>query len=249
MAIATGLNIPINPPVNSLANSKRDPKLFLTSMYKDQLVPEYATAAIAALTEQQIIVNYPDVRVLNANRPINRAELAGLIYQALIYTKQLPKTTEVAQYTQYIVNPNAPLFDVSRYHGHEIVTRLVVNLSRRQVTAYRGDAKFKTYAIGVGRSGWETPTGTYQVRQIIERPAWKNPFTGDVIKGNDPENPLGGYWIGFWTNGKDWSGFHATSQRDSVGRASSHGCIRMYKEDIKELFAQVTPATVVQVSR
>jgi lipoprotein-anchoring transpeptidase ErfK/SrfK len=82
---------------------------------------------------------------------------------------------------------------------------------------------------------------------MFERPAWKNPFTGDVIPGGDPDNPLGKYWIGFWTNGKDWSGFHGTPNRDSVGTAASHGCIRMYNEDIAELFAQVSPATVVQV--
>ncbi len=244
MAIANGLNIPVN--------TKRDPNLFLASMYhgqdKNQLVPDYAIAAIAALTEQEIIVNYPDVRILNPQRAINKAELAGLIYQALVSTKQLPKLASDPNVSKYIVNPAAPLFDISRYGNQDLVTKLVVNLSRRQVTAYRGNTKVKTYAIGVGRAGWETPIGNYRVQQIIERPAWKNPFTGDVIKASDPENPLGGYWIGFWTNGKDWSGFHATAQRDSVGKASSHGCIRMYKEDIKELFAKVTPSTVVQVA-
>jgi len=89
--------------------------------------------------------------------------------------------------------------------------------------------------------------GVHRVQQLIERPAWKNPFTGDVIKGGDPDNPLGERWIGFWTNGKDWSGFHGTPNRASVGQAVSHGCIRMYNEDIIELFSMVSQQTVVRV--
>src|SRR5579883_547062 len=124
--------------------------------------------------------------------------------------------------------------------------RLEIHLSRRQVVMYRGDVPVKSYAIAIGRPGWETPVGKYEVRQMIKNPTWVHPLEkGVVIPGGDPENPLGRYWIGFWTDGKNWIGFHGTPTPRSVGRASSHGCIRMYNKDVEELFKAVTIGTVV----
>jgi lipoprotein-anchoring transpeptidase ErfK/SrfK len=126
--------------------------------------------------------------------------------------------------------------------------RLEIRLSRRQVTLYRGETPLKSYAIAVGRPGWETPVGTYEVKQMIKNPTWVHPLQkGVVIPGGDPENPLGRYWIGFWTDGKNWIGFHGTPTPRSVGRAASHGCVRMYNKDVEELFKQVTLGTVVTV--
>lgn len=126
--------------------------------------------------------------------------------------------------------------------------RLEIRLSRRQVALYRGDTLIKNYPIAVGRPGWETPVGSYAVKQMIKNPTWVHPLEkGVVIPGGDPENPLGRYWIGFWTDGKNWIGFHGTPTPRSVGRAASHGCIRMYNKDVEELFKQVTIGTVVTV--
>ncbi|MBE9209081.1 L,D-transpeptidase [Nostoc sp. LEGE 06077] len=134
---------------------------------------------------------------------------------------------------------------------NDLVTQplhLQISLRQRRVTLYRGKTQIKSYPIAVGRKGWGTPTGNFRVRTMLEKPTWINSFTGKAIPGGDPENPLGNYWIGFWTNGKDWVGFHGTPNADSVGKAASHGCIRMYNQDVKELFHQInlgTPVTVV----
>ncbi|MBE9212262.1 L,D-transpeptidase [Plectonema cf. radiosum LEGE 06105] len=74
-------------------------------------------------------------------------------------------------------------------------------------------------------------------------------MTGKAITGGAPENPLGTHWIGFWTDGQNWVGFHGTPNPETVGKAVSHGCLRMYNRDIKELFQLVnlgTPVTVIQ---
>ncbi len=128
------------------------------------------------------------------------------------------------------------------------LTRLEISLSRRKVTLYRENTPIKSYPVAVGRAGWETPKGNFQVMQMLQNPKWINPLTDEAIPGGDPENPLGRYWIGFWTNGKNWIGLHGTPTPGSVGTAASHGCVRMYNKDIEELFAQVsvgTPVTVV----
>ncbi len=125
--------------------------------------------------------------------------------------------------------------------------RLTISLSRRQVTLYHGKAPIKSYPIAIGKKGWETPTGNFYVMQMMENPVWIHPLTGVAIPGGSRQNPLGRYWIGFWTNGTNWIGFHGTPNPESVGRAASHGCIRMYNKDIQELFSQVTMGTPVTV--
>ena len=126
--------------------------------------------------------------------------------------------------------------------------RLELNLSKRQVTLYRGEQPLKSYPVAIGRPGWETPTGTFQVLQKVEKPTWIHPLQeGVVIPGGDPDNPLGNYWVGFWTDGNNWIGFHGTPTPESIGKAASHGCVRMYNKDIAELFPQLTVGTVVTV--
>lgn len=127
--------------------------------------------------------------------------------------------------------------------------RLEIQRSKRRVILYRGKVRYKTYPIAVGRPGWETPMGTFKVMEMIKNPAWVHPFTGETVPGGDPENPLGRYWIGFWTDGRNWIGFHGTPTPKSVGQAASHGCVRMYNKDVEELFQKITPGTVVKVVR
>ncbi|GAA6617007.1 L,D-transpeptidase [Scytonema sp. NUACC26] len=126
---------------------------------------------------------------------------------------------------------------------------LKINLRQRQVTVYQGENLIKSYPIAVGRRGWETPVGSFRVRDMLVNPTWIHPKTGKSIPGGDAENPLGNYWIGFWTNGKDWVGFHGTPNPETVGTAASHGCIRMYNQDIEELFKLVSVGTPVTVER
>jgi hypothetical protein len=232
VAIARELNL------NSKAH--KTPQTYLLSMYRDALkVPDYAIPAIATLTQQGLVTNYPDPRILAPTNAITKSELAVLLYQALAYQKKLPALSSL-----YTINPNRQLWDRELMQ----VTRLEVSISKRKVTAFHGEIPLKTYPVAVGKEGWSTPIGNHRVLQTIEYPAWQNPFTGAVIPSRDPNNPLGDRWIGFWTNGKEWSGFHGTPNRASVGQAASHGCIRMYNEDVRELFSQVTVGTIVRVS-
>ncbi|MFN4967406.1 MAG: L,D-transpeptidase [Pseudanabaena sp.] len=220
--------------------SVKTPQAYLLSMYRDaSQVPDYAIPAIAALTNEALVTNYPDPRILKPKDAISKSELAVLLYQALAYQKKLPFLK-----SPYTINPNRQLWDRELMQ----VTRLEVSISRRTVTAFHGEIPLKTYPVAVGRQGWSTPIGNHRVLQTIEYPSWQNPFTGEVIPSKDPENPLGDRWIGFWTDGKNWSGFHGTPNRASVGQAASHGCIRMYNEDVRELFSQVNVGTVVRVS-
>ena len=131
----------------------------------------------------------------------------------------------------------------------ETTSCLDLNLTQRRVTLFNNGIKVKSYPVAVGKAGWETPTGKFKVEHKYRNPTWKNPFNGSIIPGGDPENPLGRRWLGFWTDGTNWAGFHGTPNRASVGRAASHGCVRMYGEDIAELFDQVAVGSTVIVRR
>lgn len=124
--------------------------------------------------------------------------------------------------------------------------RLVLRLGERRVYLYDGDTVEATYPVAIGKPGWETPTGSYEVLYMLDQPGWTNPFTGDVVPPG-PDNPLGERWIAFWTDGQNYIGFHGTPNRESVGQAASHGCVRMYNEHIRELYELVEVGTPVMV--
>jgi lipoprotein-anchoring transpeptidase ErfK/SrfK len=125
-------------------------------------------------------------------------------------------------------------------------TRLIVDLSDRQVYFYKNGDLVANYEVAVGRSGWETPTGEFNVINKQTDPVWQHPFTKEVIAAGSG-NPLGSRWIGFWSDGEQQIGFHGTNEEDLIGQAVSHGCIRLRETDIQELFELVRIDTPVLI--
>ena len=124
--------------------------------------------------------------------------------------------------------------------------RLVVQRGKRRVVVYKGEKVVAKYPIAVGKAGWETPIGAFTVINKEEDPIFKSFKTGIIIEPG-PDNPLGVRWIGIWTDGKTQLGFHGTDQPELIGKAVSHGCIRMHNKDVIALYKYVTIGTVVQV--
>lgn len=126
-------------------------------------------------------------------------------------------------------------------------TNLVIKLSDRRVYLYRDNILLTSYPVAIGKAGWETPVGSYKVIEMQRDPSWQHPWTGKIIPPG-AENPLGARWIGFWTDGKNFIGFHGTPQEKLIGQAVSHGCVRMRNKDILSLYAQVDVGTPVTVT-
>jgi L,D-transpeptidase ErfK/SrfK len=96
----------------------------------------------------------------------------------------------------------------------------------------------KTYPIGIGVLDGRTPFGTFYVTGKLENPTWYIPPSlqkkhGRISIPPGPENPLGTHWISLSRNGY---GIHGTDFPWGVGRLVSHGCIRLYPEDIENLY-------------
>lgn len=141
--------------------------------------------------------------------------------------------------------------------------QLVLDRRRRLLKVMEGDRERRRFKVGVGMPGWETPVGSFRVIEKTAYPIWEHPAKGVRIPPG-PTNPLGSRWIGFHRdckgrrgfNGQEHlevkgcvtSGFHGTPNRNSVGGAVSHGCVRLFDEDVRELFEMVqvgTPVTVL----
>ncbi len=125
-------------------------------------------------------------------------------------------------------------------------TQVVVDLSDRRTYVYAGDEVIASYPIAIGKKGWETPTGSFQIIHMRHYPIWRHPITGKVFEAGT-DSPLGDRWIGFWTDGRNEIGFHGTPEIDLVGTAVSHGCLRMRNSDVRLLYDQVSLGTAVVV--
>ena len=129
---------------------------------------------------------------------------------------------------------------------------LVVNLAEHRLYYFGTDgAEPETFPLGVGREGWATPLGSTEIVRKKERPTWfppesiraKKPHLPKAVPPG-PHNPLGSHALYF-----DWPSYliHGTNMPWGVGRRVSHGCIRLYPEDIARLFELVPIGTPVQV--
>ena len=125
-------------------------------------------------------------------------------------------------------------------------TKVVVHLSDRRVYVYRFGQVIASYPIGVGKKGWETPLGSYQVINKQPLPIWRHPITGQIFPSGS-DSPLGDRWIGFWSDGRNQIGFHGTPEEKLVGTSVSHGCLRMRNADVRMLYNQVKISTKVEV--
>jgi hypothetical protein len=130
--------------------------------------------------------------------------------------------------------------DVVRGEASRPVTRvIVVSLEDRRLALVEDGAVKKTYRVAVGRESSPSPTGTFTITERVENPTY---YEGKVIPG--PGNPVGTRWMGL--NEKGY-GIHGTNEPRSIGRAASHGCIRMRQRDLEELFELVRAGDRVEI--
>ena len=126
---------------------------------------------------------------------------------------------------------------------------IVINLGDLRLYFYEPGRPARSMPIGIAKDGYATPLGSTQVVAKRTQPTWipgpsarRDGYPEKVEPG--PDNPLGEHalYLG-------WPGYliHGTNDPRGVGRHSSRGCIRLYPEDIAELFDRVQPGTPVRV--
>jgi L,D-transpeptidase ErfK/SrfK len=112
-----------------------------------------------------------------------------------------------------------------------------------------------THPISIGQVGWSTPLGTTKIVSKVENPAWYPPASiraeaeadGEplpLVVPAGPDNPLGTHALAFAKKGYL---IHGTNKPFGLGMRVSHGCVRMYPEDIVSLYQAVPVNTPVHV--
>lgn len=127
--------------------------------------------------------------------------------------------------------------------------RIVINIPSRQLWLYQGNKIVRYFPVGVGRPGFMTPMGHFSVIRKIVDPGWEHPYLpqGKVRIAPGENNPLGTRWMGFYQKNGGEFGMHGTDTPSSVGKFSSHGCVRMQVKDAETLFDLVDIGTPVDI--
>lgn len=144
--------------------------------------------------------------------------------------------------TEYVL-PNAPRQGI------------VLNLAEKRLYHFPASGEVVTYAISIGREGWGTPIGNFSIVRKDKDPTWTPPASirkehaenGDILPAvvpAGPDNPLGQYALRLSAAGYL---IHGTNKPWGLGMQVSHGCIRMYPEDIERLFPKVEVSTPVHI--
>lgn len=133
---------------------------------------------------------------------------------------------------------------------------IVINISEMRLYYFykKGGKDFvRTYPIGIGDDGNETPTGRFSIIEKITNPPWhvpesirkERPELPKVVPPG-PDNPLGSHALRLSLGSYL---IHGTNRPWAVGRKVTHGCIRLYPEDIPELYSIVPVGTSVTIVR
>lgn len=121
-----------------------------------------------------------------------------------------------------------------------------ISLSEFRMDVFLGDTLVRSYPVGIGRDNG-TPSGRWLVRTRLKNPTYYPPASSDlkeVIRPEDPRNPLGGYWIALEgvegdAVGQEGFGIHGTNEPQTVGKSASLGCVRMLADDITAVFGML----------
>ena len=127
--------------------------------------------------------------------------------------------------------------------------KLIVSKENNTLDLILNNQLFKRYSVGTGKFG-KTPVTTFIIYDKIIEPPWTRPSDNQKIEYGDPENVLGTRWMALKSpKNPELTGFgiHGTWERDSIGSQSSDGCIRMFNEQVEELFDILPRNTVVTV--
>lgn len=136
---------------------------------------------------------------------------------------------------QSLLNANPSVAPENLYAGliicipvAAIIFSINISTIAKILTLYRNGILFKTYPVATGKPTTPTPIGSFTI----------------VNKQVNPGGPFGTRWMGL---SKPHYGIHGTNNPASIGTSSSNGCVRMYNNDVEDLFNYVSVGTSVRI--
>ena len=190
------------------------------------------------------VIGFIDTHRVEEGQTIhNIARIYGLGYNQMVlyhpdidpWLPDVGKTIDIP--SKWILPPNR-------------LEEVVINIPEmRLYRFFKEHEMVKTYPIGIGREGFNTPIVEASVADRIEQPSWTVPASAREAHGRKvvppgPDNPLGDYWVGLSIR---HIGIHGTNFPWGVGRRVSYGCIRLYPEHIEQFYRETRPGTRVEI--
>lgn len=202
------------------------------------------------MEKQDVIGEIRWYRVSEADTLVSIARRFGIGYEAMLRANPtfdiwLPESERYLRLPTQFVLPAGPK------------QGLVLNLAEMRLYHFPNGDPHKVYSfpVGIGREGWETPITITQVVKKVVAPAWYPPksiqeealakghLLPDVVPAG-PDNPLGSHALRL---GLSSYLLHGTNRPAGVGMRVSHGCIRLYPEDIVALFDRVNVGVELRI--
>ncbi len=121
------------------------------------------------------------------------------------------------------------------------VRKILISVPDHKLALIADGQILKIYSVATGAENSPTPNGDYQIVNRLTSPTYYHP--GKVIGPGD-DNPLGTRWMGL---NAPHLGIHGTNVPNSIGKPASHGCVRMSRKDLEELFELVRVGDTVVI--
>jgi lipoprotein-anchoring transpeptidase ErfK/SrfK len=119
--------------------------------------------------------------------------------------------------------------------------QVIVSVPDRKLVVMENGAVLRVFSVAVGADVTPSPTGQFEIVKRLTDPTY---YHSGVVIPAGADNPLGPRWVGF---NKKGYGIHGTNAPGSIGKAASHGCIRMRNRDIVQFFAMVNVGDIVEI--
>jgi len=187
-------------------------------------------------------ITHVSIRGAKYGRGINKRRLR----KALVAEIRRPHETRIVKARFVKIRPAVTVKVLKRRAG----TFVSVDRGSKIVRLFKHLRVVRSYRVAVGAAGYDTPRGMHRVQSKERNPTWHVPnrpwagnLAGQTIPPGDPRNPLKAAFIAIGSG----VGFHGTADLNSIGRAASHGCIRMRVPDVLSLYRNVPVGTPVLV--
>jgi lipoprotein-anchoring transpeptidase ErfK/SrfK len=153
---------------------------------------------------------------------------------------QISNLTSIEKNAPLITKPSAPAGSSASPARQR---QIIISIADRKLALLDDGKVLKTYPIAVGARHTPSPDGDFVIVNHAKDPTYRH---GDKEIAPGSDNPLGSRWMGLSLKGY---GIHGTNVQSSVGKAVSHGCFRMRKQDVEELYTMVQVGDAVTVRR
>lgn len=125
--------------------------------------------------------------------------------------------------------------------GARTQREILVSIPDCRLAVLENGRVVRTFPVAVGAAVSPSPTGDFRIVNRVSNPTY---YHSGVVIPAGRENPIGPRWLGLDLKGY---GIHGTNEPRSIGKAASHGCIRMRNRDIEQFFSLVRVGDMVRI--